>query len=127
MYSSVHSVQEEASRPTPCNSYFHHSNPGPYDLDLQIRACKEKLRMSCALNLVIVCGSDWGKLKHYWASLVAQTVKNPPAMQETGVQFLGQEDLLEKGMSYLPQYSCLENSMDRAVWRIAKSQTRLSD
>ena len=30
------------------------------------------------------------------ASLVAQLVKNPPAMQETPVQFLGQEDLLEK-------------------------------
>ena len=58
--------------------------------------------MSCALNLVIVCRSDWGKLKHYWASLVAQTVKNPPAMQETGVQFLGQEDLLEKGMTTHP-------------------------
>ena len=32
-----------------------------------------------------------------WASLVAQLVKNLPAMQETAVQFLGQEDLLEKG------------------------------
>ena len=32
-----------------------------------------------------------------WASLVAQLVKNPPAMQETPVQFLGQEDPLEKG------------------------------
>ena len=31
------------------------------------------------------------------ASLVAQLVKDPPAMQETLVQFLGQEDLLEKG------------------------------
>ena len=30
------------------------------------------------------------------ASLIAQLVKNPPAMQETLVQFLGQEDLLEK-------------------------------
>ena len=30
------------------------------------------------------------------ASLVAQLVKNPPSMQETPVQFLGQEDLLEK-------------------------------
>ena len=28
----------------------------------------------------------------YWASLVAQLVKNPPAMQETLVRFLGQED-----------------------------------
>ena len=33
------------------------------------------------------------------ASLVAQTVKNPPAMWETWVQSLGQEDSLEKGMA----------------------------
>ena len=31
------------------------------------------------------------------ASLVVQLVKNPPAMPETPVQFLGLEDLLEKG------------------------------
>ena len=31
-----------------------------------------------------------------WASLVAQTVKNPPALQETWVQPLGWEDPLEK-------------------------------
>ena len=31
------------------------------------------------------------------ASLVAQLVKNPPAMQETWVRSLGWEDLLEKG------------------------------
>ena len=31
------------------------------------------------------------------ASLVAHVVKNPPPMQETLVQFLGQEDTLEKG------------------------------
>ena len=31
-----------------------------------------------------------------WASLVAQMVKNPPTMQETQVQTLGQEDPLEK-------------------------------
>ena len=30
-------------------------------------------------------------------SLVVQLVKNPPAMQETLVRFLGWEDLLEKG------------------------------
>ena len=30
------------------------------------------------------------------ASLVAQLVKNPPAMQDTPVQFLGQEDPLKK-------------------------------
>ena len=33
------------------------------------------------------------------ASLVAQMVKNLPAMQETWVQSLGQEDMLEKGMA----------------------------
>ena len=31
------------------------------------------------------------------ASLIAQLVKNPPAMQETLVRFLGWEDPLEKG------------------------------
>ena len=34
-----------------------------------------------------------------WAFLVAQTEKNLPAMQETWVQSLGQEDPLEKGMA----------------------------
>ena len=33
------------------------------------------------------------------ASLVVQTVKNLPAMQETWVQSLNQEDPLEKGMT----------------------------
>ena len=32
-----------------------------------------------------------------WALLIAQLVKNLPAIQETPVQFLGWEDLLEKG------------------------------
>ena len=36
---------------------------------------------------------------HCKASLVAQMVKNPPAMWETWVRSLGQEDLLEKGMA----------------------------
>ena len=34
---------------------------------------------------------------HILASLIAQLVKNPPTMQETLVQFLGQKDPLEKG------------------------------
>ena len=33
------------------------------------------------------------------ALLAAQRVKNPPAKEETRVQFLGQEDPLEKGMA----------------------------
>ena len=34
-----------------------------------------------------------------WASLVAQIVENLPAVQETQVQSLSQEDPLEKGMA----------------------------
>ena len=36
-------------------------------------------------------------LQYSWASLVAQLVKNPPAMQVTWVQSLGWEGTLEKG------------------------------
>ena len=42
-------------------------------------------------------------------------VKNLPAVQETQVQSLGQEDTLEKG-THPFQYSCLENSMDGGAW-----------
>ena len=37
--------------------------------------------------------------RHCRASLVVQTVKNLPAMQETWVRSLGQEDPLEEGMA----------------------------
>ena len=43
-------------------------------------------------------GEGIGYPLHYsWASLVAQMVKNPPAMWETWVRFLVWEDPLEKG------------------------------
>ena len=34
-----------------------------------------------------------------FACLIVRLVKNPPAMQETPVQFLGREDVLEKGQA----------------------------
>ena len=40
-----------------------------------------------------------GSLCDFWVSLVAQTVWNLPALQETQVWSLGQEDPLEKGMA----------------------------
>ena len=43
----------------------------------------------------VTCFVIWLTVKR--ASLVAQLVKNPPAMRETTVQFLGREDPLEKG------------------------------
>jgi len=43
-------------------------------------------------------------LQYSWVSLVAQLVKNPPAMWETWVQSLGWEDLLEKGKALTPVF-----------------------
>ena len=68
-------------------------------------------------------------LQYSWASLVAQLVKNPPAMQETWVWSLGWEDPLgwedspgeRKG--YLLQYSGVENSKDRIVHGVTQSWT----
>ena len=54
------------------------------------------------------------------ASLIAQTVKNLPAMWETWVWSLGWEDPLEKGLATYP-CSCLENSMDRGAWQATQS------
>ena len=39
-----------------------------------------------------------------WASLVAQTVKNPPAMWDPWVRSLGWEDPLEEGMATPPVF-----------------------
>ena len=55
-------------------------------------------------------------------SLVAQLVKNPPAMWEICVRSLGWE-----GKGYSCQYSGLENSMGGIVHGVAKSWTWLSD
>ena len=62
--------------------------------------------------------------------LVAQSVKNLPAMQETWVRFLGRSP--GDGNSNPLQYSCLENPMDRGAWQDYspwghKSWTWLSD
>ena len=50
------------------------------------------------------------------ASLVAQMVKHLPAIQETWVQSLGQEDSPGEGNGNPLQYSWLENSMDGGAW-----------
>ena len=71
-------------------------------------------------------------LQYSWASLVAQMVKNPPAMQETWVWSLGWEDPLEKDM--VAHFSILawRIPIDRGAWwvivhGVAKSWTWLSD
>ena len=55
------------------------------------------------------------KVQKDWASLVAQMVKNLPAMQKTWF-ISGSHSGEENG--YPLQYSCLENSMDRGVCRV---------
>ena len=52
-----------------------------------------------------------------WASLVAQMVKNLPAMWETSVQSLGWEDSLEEGMATHSRILTWRIPMDRGVWR----------
>ena len=63
---------------------------------------------------------------------VAPNTKHLPAMWETGVRSLGQEDSPGEGNGNPLQYSCLWNPMDRRAWwatvrKVAKSRTRLSD
>ena len=58
------------------------------------------------------------------ASLVAQLVKNPPAMWDS-IPGLGRSPLEQKG--YPLQYSSLENSMDCIVHGVTKSRTQLGN
>ena len=66
-------------------------------------------------------------LQCFWASLVAQLVKNLLAMLETWVQSLVWEDPLKKGKATHSTYSGLENSTDCTVHGVTKSWTRLSN
>jgi len=60
--------------------------------------------------------------------LVAQSIKNPPAVQETRVQSLHWEDPLEEGMATYSSILALRIPMNRGAWwaavhRVTKSQT----
>ena len=64
--------------------------------------------------------------------MVAQMVKNLPAVRETRVRSLGWEDPLEEGMATHSSILAWRIPMDRGAWRAtvhrgAKSQTQLSD
>ena len=68
---------------------------------------------------------------HFNRSLVAQSVKNAPAMWETWVWSLGWEDPLEEGMATHSSILAWRIPMDRGAWwptahGAEKSQTRLS-
>ena len=57
-----------------------------------------------------------------WASLVAQLVKNLPAVQETWVSISGLGRSPEEGKGYPFQYSGLENSTDYIVHGVTKNR-----
>ena len=68
----------------------------------------------------------------HWTSLVAQMVKNLPAMWETWVGSLSREDSPGEGDGDPLQNSCLKNPMDRGARRatdhgVPLNRTRLSD
>ena len=56
-------------------------------------------------------------LQYSWASLVAQIVKNPSAMQDTWVQSLGWEDPLEEGTATHFSILAWRIPMDREAWQ----------
>ena len=71
-------------------------------------------------------------LQYSWVSLMAQMVKNPPAMWETWVGSLGWEEPLEEGMATHSSILARRIPRDRGTWQatvhgVAKSQTRLSN
>ena len=67
-----------------------------------------------------------------WASLMAQTAKNLPTMQETWVRSLGWEDPPEEGKATHSSILAWRIPMDRGAWLatvhgVTKSQIQLSD
>ena len=66
-------------------------------------------------------------LQYSWASLVAQMVKNPPAMPVTCVRSLGSEDPLEEGMATHSSILAWRIPWTEEAGGVAKSRTRLSD
>ena len=71
-------------------------------------------------------------LQYSWTSLVAQTIKNLPAMRETWIWSLVWEDLLEESMATHSSILSQRIPVDRGAWwatvhGTAKSRTWLSD
>ena len=98
------------------------------------RLCVWQPDMGCQSSWDIIesTGRAWGLkilwLYSAWASLVAQMVKNVPAMRETWIQSLGQDDPLQEGMATHSSILAWSIPMDRGAWwatvhGIAKSQT----
>ena len=105
---------QHARPPCPSQTPGVYSDSCPSSRDIWIRRELLGVQFSVTPSLVIVTHiyittqTMW-----YTTSLVAQTVNNLPAMQETQVWSLSREDPLEQGNGNPCQHSCLENAMVR--------------
>ena len=134
------------SRPAPAllAPALDHGTPGALDPLGRPLGCSHCLAAPAASHLLLLCvcvcvcahvrasRSAFPPLTPTSASLVAQSVKNPPAMQETGVPSLGQGRSPGQGNGNPLQYPWLDHPTDRGAWRatvhgVAKSRTGLSD
>ena len=77
--------------------------------------CKKPL---CSSAYVCVHHLYYIYIINVCASLVAQMVGNPPAMQETWVQSLGWEDPLEEGMAVYSSILAWRIPLDREPGRL---------
>ena len=66
-------------------------------------------------------------LQSSWASLLAQLVKNPPAMQEIQVQSLGWEDPLQKEMATYSSILAWEIPWTEEPGRLQSTESQRAD
>ena len=75
----------------------------------------------------MLASSFLGHFYQNWTSLVAQTVKHLPTMQETWVRSLGQEDPLEKEMATHFSTLAWKNPRNGGAWWAAVHGVAESD
>ena len=94
----------------------------------------QELQLVSHFSHVQLCATPWTAAyqapastgfsrQEYWSGLPLPS----QAMQETWVQTLGREDLLEKRNGYSLQHSCLENSMTEEPGRLQSMGPKESD
>ena len=99
-------VNRPAAGPTACALCFQDGSAGTSSLHPHpARPSRAAVSMPKPPPLAFIL---LGTCSVSWASLVAQMVRNLPAVQEPRVQSLGREDPLEKGNGNPLQYSCQE-------------------
>ena len=106
--------QTKTPSPQPSSDHFHgQAALGFTEVTPQVRSSADTWympRMSATISIIIMSQEQeplWGPPSQLRAYLVAQPVKNLPAMRETWVQSLGQEDSPGEVNGCPLKYSCL--------------------